>query len=112
MVENLARETTGAKTYTLLGSDRRPYTSTVKGILGGHKWDRVYGRLDCAVAARAIAEGGYVSQRVFFADEPTAIAAGYRPCAICLPRQYAGWKEERVNAGSARRWFVPVAERG
>ncbi len=37
-----------------------------------------------AVALRAIANGGYVSYRVFFADEAAAIAAGYRPCArVC-----------------------------
>jgi AraC family transcriptional regulator of adaptative response / DNA-3-methyladenine glycosylase II len=29
---------------------------------------------------------------VFFADEPTAVAAGYRPCAACLPDRYALWK--------------------
>jgi methylated-DNA-[protein]-cysteine S-methyltransferase len=34
-----------------------------------------------------------VSQRVFFADEDTAIAAGYRPCANCMPDAYARWKE-------------------
>jgi methylphosphotriester-DNA--protein-cysteine methyltransferase len=39
------------------------------------------------VALRAIANGGYVSHRVFFADEPTAIAAGYRPCGVCHPKE-------------------------
>ncbi|MBE1556885.1 Ada metal-binding domain-containing protein [Sporosarcina limicola] len=33
-----------------------------------------------------------MKQRVFFADEQTAIAAGYRPCAVCLPEKYALWK--------------------
>jgi methylphosphotriester-DNA--protein-cysteine methyltransferase len=32
---------------------------------------------------------------VFFADEHTAIAAGYRPCAVCLPQKYAAWKASR-----------------
>ncbi|MDP4128201.1 MAG: Ada metal-binding domain-containing protein, partial [Bacillota bacterium] len=31
--------------------------------------------------------------RVFFADEETAIAAGYRPCARCMPKEYAEWKQ-------------------
>jgi len=32
---------------------------------------------------------------VFFADEDTAIAAGYRPCAVCLPIAYRDWKANR-----------------
>jgi hypothetical protein len=32
-------------------------------------------------------EGYYVRYRVFFADERTAVAAGYRLCAVCLPDQ-------------------------
>ena len=75
--------------YTLLGADRRPYQSAVPGQLGGHRRSRIYGRLDCPSARRAIARGGYVAHRVFFADEPAA--AGYRPCAVCLPGAYAAW---------------------
>ncbi|MGH8448818.1 hypothetical protein [Pseudomonas sp.] len=41
---------------------------------------------------RAIAHGGYVKDRVFFLDEASAIAAGYRPCAICMPVEYRQWK--------------------
>ena len=40
----------------------------------------------------AIARSGYVKHRVFFADEATAIAAGYRPCAVCMSQEYAIWK--------------------
>jgi methylphosphotriester-DNA--protein-cysteine methyltransferase len=29
---------------------------------------------------------------VFFADETTAVAAGYRPCARCMPAEYAAWR--------------------
>ncbi|WP_243789730.1 Ada metal-binding domain-containing protein [Saccharopolyspora gloriosae] len=58
------------------------------GAVGGHRRGRIYGRLDCRAALRAIARGGYVTQRVFFADEATARAAGYRPCAVCLPEQH------------------------
>ena len=76
----------------MLGADRRPYRSTVPGRFGGHRKSRIYGRLNCASALRAIAAGGYVTQRVFFADERTALAAGYRPCAVCLPGAYAAWK--------------------
>ena len=78
--------------YTLIGADGWPYTSPVPGTLGGHRRARLYGRLDCPSALRAIARGGYVRHRVFFADEATAVAAGYRPCAVCLPGQHAAWR--------------------
>jgi methylated-DNA-[protein]-cysteine S-methyltransferase len=84
------------KHYTLLGADSVPYTSAMPGSLGGRRADRIYGTLGCPGAARAIARGGYVANRVFFADEPTAIAAGYRPCATCLPDAYQTWKEHRA----------------
>ena len=78
--------------YTLLGADRRPYPSAAPGQFGGHRKSRIYGRLDCPSARRAIARGGYTRHRVFFADEVTAIAAGYRPCGICCAERYQSWK--------------------
>jgi hypothetical protein len=45
---------------------------------------------------RAIVRGAYVKNRVFFRDEATAVAAGYRPCAVCLPEKYAAWKVLQV----------------
>ena len=91
-----------ARTYTLLGPDRQPYPSATSGALGGYRPDRVYGRLDCPSALRAIARGGYVSNRVFFADEQTAVAAGYRPCAVCLPDEHAQWKAPRGHRRAKR----------
>jgi hypothetical protein len=65
----------------------------IKGVLGGHRKSKLYGRLDCPAAARALARGeSYRRHRVFFADEKIAIAAGFRPCRACLPAQYARWK--------------------
>ena len=84
------------KTYTLIGADGVARTGTTPGTLGGHRGSRIYGRLDCPGAARAIARGGYVANRVFFLDEATAVAAGYRPCAVCLPEAYARWKASRT----------------
>jgi methylphosphotriester-DNA--protein-cysteine methyltransferase len=86
--------------WILLGADGQPYASVRPGTLGGHRRQRIYGRLDCPAALRAIARGGYVRQRVFFADEATARAAGYRPCAVCMPEQYHAWKA-RKNAEDA-----------
>ena len=79
-------------TYTLIGADGKPYESEAPGTLGGHRRSKVYGRLDCPGAMRWFARGHYVAHRVFFADEPTAVAAGYRPCARCLPDAYREWK--------------------
>jgi methylphosphotriester-DNA--protein-cysteine methyltransferase len=80
------------KHYKLIGSNGIPFDSATPGTLGGHKATRIYGRLDCPSALRALAKGGYVTHRVFFADEATAIAAGHRPCARCLPERYRAWK--------------------
>jgi hypothetical protein len=84
--------------FTLTGTDGRPYVSATPGTLGGHRRGRLYGRLDCPCALRALARGGYSRERVFFADEPTAVAAGYRPCAVCLPQEYGAWKAGRHAA--------------
>jgi methylphosphotriester-DNA--protein-cysteine methyltransferase len=81
-----------ARTWTLLDDAGRPFASATPGALGGHRRQRIYGRLDCPAALRAIARGGYVRDRVFFADEATARAAGYRPCAVCMPEAYRRWK--------------------
>jgi hypothetical protein len=85
-------ETAGQRTYTLRGPGNEPYQSSAPGTLGGHWRGKLYGCLDCPSALRAIARGHYVQYRVFFADEATAIAAGYRPCAVCLPTRYQQWK--------------------
>ena len=86
----------------LIGPDGAAYRSDRPGTLGGHRRSRIYGRLDCPGARRAIARGGYVRDRVFFLDEPTARAAGYRPCAVCLPDQYAVWKAAQMPSEAVR----------
>lgn len=80
------------KIYTLINAQGKTYKSPIPGMLGGYKRSKLYGRLDCPAALRAIAKGGYVKHRVFFIDEQTAIAAGYRPCAVCMSEKYAEWK--------------------
>lgn len=82
------------QTARLLDSEEKEYLSEEKGTLGGHRKLKIYGRLDCTSALRYIEKGQYVKYRVFFADEKTAIAAGYRPCAKCMPDEYKKWKEK------------------
>lgn len=82
-----------SKIYRLIGCDGAFHHSVTPGLFGGHVRQRIYGRLDCRAAARAMAKSDtYRRHRVFFADETTAIAAGYRPCAVCLPTQYRVWR--------------------
>ncbi|MER7502179.1 Ada metal-binding domain-containing protein [Nonomuraea pusilla] len=88
-------------TYTLVGPDGRPYPSREPGTLGGHRRARLYGRLDCPSALRALARGGYAGQRVFFPDAATARSAGYRPCSVCLPEEYAAWRSGEDGARGA-----------
>ena len=87
-----------SKIWRLIGPDNKPYACTQPGTLGGHRRRRIYGRLDCPAALRAIARGGYVAHRVFFLTEEHARAAGYRPCAVCLPMAYANWKASQDSA--------------
>jgi methylated-DNA-[protein]-cysteine S-methyltransferase len=98
------------KTYTLIDADGVPRASQTPGTLGGYRPRRIYGTLDCPGAARAIARGGYVTNRVFFADEATAVAAGYRPCARCLPNEYRRWKERRDAPLTHTTVEIPIGE--
>lgn len=91
-----------SKTWELIGPDRQPYASTQPGTLGGHRRSRIYGRLNCPAALRAIARGGYVTHRVFFLTEEHARSAGYRPCAVCLPIAYAIWKALQDDTPESR----------
>lgn len=70
--------------YKLLDKNGKEYLSEEPGTIGGHRKLKVYGRLDCSSARRYIAKEQYVQYRVFFKDEETAIAAGYRPCGVCM----------------------------
>jgi Metal binding domain of Ada len=87
------------KTYQLLGVDRKLYSSTAPGLLGGNGQMKIYGQLNCSSANRAVAaRKTYQKHRVFFADEPTAIAAGYRPCGNCMREQYKAWRARQPQA--------------
>lgn len=85
------------RSYTLVGPDGSALVSDAPGTLGGHRRSRIYGRLDCRSTRRAIARGGYVRHRVFFADEAAAVATGYRPCAVCLPGPYQAWRARQPD---------------
>jgi hypothetical protein len=91
--------TVASNRYTLTGADGEPYSSALKGTIGGHRGSKIFGRPDCPAARRAIASGGYVQYRVFFAGPAAAMDAGFRPCAVCLPGAYRAWKLAGRSAG-------------
>ncbi|MDF2858839.1 MAG: Metal binding domain of Ada [Neobacillus sp.] len=97
-VGNINKSSDGRpKTYTLLGADNIPYMSETPGLFGGNRKSKIYGCFDCGAAIRALKIGGYEEYRVFFADEETAILAGYRPCGTCMRKEYAIWKSQRKD---------------
>jgi len=85
------------KQYRLINASGEEVLSTVPGTFGGNRRRRIYGRLDCRSAVGSLPTG-YARVRVFFADEATAIAAGYRPCESCMQEQYRAWVEEGLRA--------------
>lgn len=85
--------------YKLIGPDGKPYLSETKGTLGGRRGSNVYGRMDCPAALRALSLDSrdvYIKNRVFFKDEATALAAGFRPWARCLRAKYDEYKADPV----------------
>lgn len=91
------------KPYFLTDSSNKQLLSSIPGNIGGHKKLKIYGRLDCPSATRHITDGKYVQHRVFFVDEKTAISAGYRPCAKCMPEAYHKWKAEAESCKIAEK---------
>lgn len=87
--------------YVLTGADGKEYQSARPGRWGANRRLKIYGRLDCPAALRAIAKGGYVTHRVFFASEKIAIAAGYRPCGVCCRKRYRRWKRTGTPQGTS-----------
>jgi hypothetical protein len=84
--------------FRLIGPDGQQVLSDTPGTLGGNRRSRLYGRLDCPSALGVLARGGpYASGRVFFADEASAVAAGFRPCAVCMRAAYRSWREKELS---------------
>jgi hypothetical protein len=84
------------KLYRLINAAGEEVLSTVPGTLGGNRRRKIYGRLDCRSAVGSLPTG-YARVRVFFADEATALAAGYRPCASCMREEYRSWVEQSLR---------------
>ena len=86
------------KQYRLIGADGQEMLSALPGTFGGNRRRKIYGRLDCRSAVGSLPTG-YAKVRVFFVDEATALAAGYRPCATCMREEHRAWVERSLRAG-------------
>lgn len=86
------------KLYRLIGPDGTESLSLEPGRLGGNRSSKIFGRLDCRRAV-GVLPTGCVKVRVFFADEATARAAGYRPCGACMREEYRAWVEHSRRSG-------------
>ena len=82
----------GKKDYKLL-TKGGTVLSKIPGTMGGNKKLKIYGRFDCKCALNWIKKGYYVDNRVFFEDEEKAKELGYRPCGVCMKKEYKIWKE-------------------
>ena len=96
-------ETNTRRMYRLLDESGCEIISEVPGTLGGYRVKKVYGRLDCWAAVAALPN--YSKSRVFFLDEATAIAAGYRPCAKCMKNRYNEWNKGGIIGSTEYPWF-------
>lgn len=85
------------KTYKLIDENGNEYESNIPGELGGNKRLKIYGRLDCPSANNWIKKGYYIQDRVFFESEDIAKKAGYRPCGICMKKEYEEWKSNQIQ---------------
>ena len=106
-----------SQSWKLVGPDGKPYTSAAPGTLGGHRRNRIYGRLDCPAALRAIARGGYITHRVFFLD--LRARAGRRipslrrlpPTGVCTLESTAS-RRIGEQAGPYRQTETGITNRG
>ena len=69
--------------------------SKIPGTLGGNKKLKIYGKLDCKSALNWVKKGYYANNRIFFENEEVAKKLGYRPCGVCMKKEYKKWKENK-----------------
>lgn len=82
----------GKKDYKLM-TKNGIILSKIPGALGGNKKLKIYGKLDCKSALNWLDKGYYAETRVFFENEDVAKELGYRPCGVCMKKEYKIWKQ-------------------
>lgn len=66
-------------------------------MICGNMKTKVYGKATCSSTNGHLILNNKTMNRVIFHSEAEAIAAGYRPCAICFPEAYDKWKKNGQN---------------
>lgn len=92
-----------AKTHTLIGADGKPHVSAEKGILGGRRGTKIFGRLDCPAALRAHCPRQVRQPPSLLRRLGNSHPSRYRPCAVCMPDAYQTWKARQANTPSTTR---------
>ena len=70
----------------ILETDLRTKIEKGEIAFGGYAKEKIYGTLSCKSGKRMKRDS-----RVFFASENEAIAEGFRPCGLCLRKNYENW---------------------
>lgn len=76
-------------------SNETEYPSEEVELLVSHGSLKIYGKPDCVFVLRHPTGGSYARRR-FFGCEKEALAAGYRPCAICMEKHHRLWKAGKL----------------
>lgn len=82
----------GTGEYELLGINGS-YLSKIPATCGGNSKLKVYGKVDCpnVLCYRD------TKLDVFFENKEVANKLGYRPCAVCMRKEYLKWKESKMK---------------
>ena len=82
-----------AKKYKLIGPDCQTYLSATPGTFGGHRRQKIYGRLDCSVAHCEPLLGAAMWRTGSFSRMKRLLLPRDIDRARCLPEHYQRWKE-------------------
>ena len=80
----------GANEYKLLGINGN-YLSKIPGTCAGHSDLRVYGKVDCPSTLIYLGD----DCGVYFENEEVANTLGYRPCSVCMKKEFKKWEQSK-----------------
>ena len=78
----------GTKEYKLLGINGS-YFSKIPATCGGNINLKIYGKMDCPSTL-------YLDN-VYFETAEVANQLGYRPCSICMKKEYKKWEKNKIK---------------
>jgi len=81
----------GMKEYKLLGING-DYFSKIPATCGGNKNLKVYGKMNCP--STLYLDG---NDSVYFENPEIANKLGYRPCSVCMKKEFQKWEQSKQN---------------